>query len=444
MPPSPYQEIRDPIHVFVKLDDDELKVLNSAPVQRLRNIHQLAMSYLVYPGATHRRFEHSLGVMELAGQVFDVVTHEANLVDQVRDEIGGQLLKSDERLYWRKALRMAALCHDIGHLPFSHAAEESMLPEGWSHEHISARLILGEEMKSIWESMRPPLNALDVAKLAVGEAKMAKIHPETRYSTWESLLYEIIGSDTLGVDRMDYLLRDSLHIGVAYGRFDHHRLIDSMRMLPTHQGSPEPTLGITHGGIHTAEALLLARYSMFMQVYYHRTRLAYDCLLADFLKEWLPGGQFPDNISTLNRVTDNTVLQAIDDSAWSPQKPGHVPARRILHREHFRQLYRESPTDWKQVEDSQATNPAKLVYDACVNEFGTDNLRYVATTQNEPDLHFPVLDSDRRITPSTANSETLNRIPVARHGFVLIAPDLVDAAKEWLETQKTDIISSID
>ena len=79
-----YHEIRDPIHVFVRLDGDERRVLDSAVVQRLRHIHQLAMSYLVYPGATHKRFEHSLGVMELAGRVFDVVTADDNIVDSIR------------------------------------------------------------------------------------------------------------------------------------------------------------------------------------------------------------------------------------------------------------------------------------------------------------------------------------------------------------------------
>lgn len=76
---------RDPIHVFVRLDDAERRVLDSAPLQRLRHIHQLALTYLVYPGATHKRFEHSLGVMELATRVFDVVTNPANLSDEIRD-----------------------------------------------------------------------------------------------------------------------------------------------------------------------------------------------------------------------------------------------------------------------------------------------------------------------------------------------------------------------
>ncbi|OPX87103.1 MAG: deoxyguanosinetriphosphate triphosphohydrolase-like protein [Pelotomaculum sp. PtaB.Bin104] len=125
-----YHEIRDPVHVFIKLDNDERKVLNSYPFQRLRHIHQLAMSYLVYPGATHMRFEHSLGVMELAGRVFDVVTNAVNIHSTVKELIS-EISDNNKIGYWRRALRMAALCHDLGHLPFSHAAEKELLPEGW-------------------------------------------------------------------------------------------------------------------------------------------------------------------------------------------------------------------------------------------------------------------------------------------------------------------------
>ena len=86
--PKNIHEVRDPIHVFVRLDSDERRVLDSRPLQRLRHIHQLAMGYLVYPGATHKRFEHSLGVMELASRVFDVVTHRENVTDEIRNLLG--------------------------------------------------------------------------------------------------------------------------------------------------------------------------------------------------------------------------------------------------------------------------------------------------------------------------------------------------------------------
>jgi HD superfamily phosphohydrolase len=116
-------EIRDPIHNFIRLNSNERKVLDSRPFQRLRYIHQLGLTYLLYPGATHRRFEHSLGVMELASRVYDVITNPANIHDSVRDEVPQD---SFNHQYWRRVLRMAALCHDIGHLPFSHAAEKEL------------------------------------------------------------------------------------------------------------------------------------------------------------------------------------------------------------------------------------------------------------------------------------------------------------------------------
>ena len=177
-----YHEIRDPIHNFVRLDSDERLVLNSGPIQRLRHIHQLAMSYLVYPGATHKRFEHSLGVMELAGRVFDVMTADDNIHSTVRVVVP-EIARSDSRDYWRKVMRMAALCHDIGHLPFSHAAEKELLPDGWDHEHITAELIRGNELIDIWQSMTPPLNPDHIAKVAIGPEKMQNVD----FSNWETL-----------------------------------------------------------------------------------------------------------------------------------------------------------------------------------------------------------------------------------------------------------------
>lgn len=223
--PKRLHEIRDPIHVFIRMDSDERRAVDSEPFQRLRHIHQLALTYLVYPGATHRRFEHSLGVMDLASRVFDIVV--TNPTPQSRS-----IIPNDQaQLYWRRVLRMAALCHDLGHLPFSHAGED-LLPKGWTHERLSVELILSEEMKAIWQAMTPPLRPQDIVKLAVGQ----KGAPDLPFDDWEVVLSEIITGDAFGVDRMDYLLRDSHHAGVAYGRFDHYRLIDTLRILPRSEG----------------------------------------------------------------------------------------------------------------------------------------------------------------------------------------------------------------
>src|SRR5947208_1767440 len=104
-------EIRDPIHGFVYLDDAERRVLDSRPFQRLRHIHQLALTYLLYPAATHKRFEHSLGVMEVAGRIFDMVTHPAHVSGEIR-QLFPDLADEYKLSYWRRVLRMAALCHD--------------------------------------------------------------------------------------------------------------------------------------------------------------------------------------------------------------------------------------------------------------------------------------------------------------------------------------------
>lgn len=171
-------EIRDPIHVFIKLDSQERPVLDSAPFQRLRCIHQLAMTYLVYPGATHCRFEHSPGVMELASRVFGIITNPENVNDQIRD-LFPQTQDSDQKRYWRRVLRLAALFHDIGHMPFSHAAED-LLPKGWDHEQMTRALILSPEMKSLWSAMRPRPEPEEIVKLALGRKNASDLE----YSDW--------------------------------------------------------------------------------------------------------------------------------------------------------------------------------------------------------------------------------------------------------------------
>lgn len=121
-------EVRDPVHGFVRYGADERKIIDSLPVQRLRSIHQLATTYLVYPGASHKRFEHSLGTMELASRIYEVITSRAEAL------INNPIPKDPGELdYWHRVVRLAGLLHDVGHLPFSHAAEKELLPPGYSH-----------------------------------------------------------------------------------------------------------------------------------------------------------------------------------------------------------------------------------------------------------------------------------------------------------------------
>jgi len=321
-------EVRDPIHGFIKLDSEERKLVNSKPFQRLRHIHQLALTYLVYPSATHRRFEHSLGVMDLAGRVYDVVTDPENIRhDSVRDLVPRR--GEHDWSYWRRVVRAAALCHDMGHLPFSHAAEKDLLPKGVRHEDLSRELIFSDWLATEIRDLK--ISADDVAKIAVGPKYFARAKGKEKYqfSTLESILYEIIGGDAFGADRMDYLLRDAYHAGVAYGRFDHLRLIETLRILPREdQESIEPDMGVTVGGLQAAESLLWARYFMYTQLYFHPVRRIYDMHLTEFLAQALPGGMYHVELEEHLAMTDNEVLASMNRASLDASAVANAPAAR--------------------------------------------------------------------------------------------------------------------
>lgn len=433
-------EFRDPIHTFVRLDDVERSVVDSAPVQRLRQIHQLAMTYLVYPGATHRRFEHSLGVAELAGRIFTIVTDSQNIHPELPEPLKSHLLdatKRDQFQYWRSVVRVAALCHDIGHLPFSHAAEGELLPAEWSrHERFTQATVTSGQMDAIWKNPRPRLDSVDVAKLAVGPDHFEG----EELNDWEAILSETITGSAFGADRMDYLLRDSLHVGVAYGNFDHARLIDTLRILPqpfAEDGSRslEPKLGVEIGGLHSAEALVIARYFMFTQVYFHRVRRIYDIHLKDFLKAYLrqrfSSETFPVDLEQFLSLTDSEVLAELNVAARDRDHLGHASADRIINRKHFRLLWEGSPA-----EEQRNANIGAVILEEAEKEFGADAVRRDNYDEEHPRIDFPVCLSDGSVVAAQSLSEILQSLPAASFDFVFVRPDIVDVARKWLRKNK--------
>ncbi len=429
--PKHVHEIRDPIHVFVRLDSTERDVLDSAPFQRLRHIHQLALTYLVYPGATHRRFEHSLGVMELATRVFDVVTARPHLTDEIQERLEAP---REQLGYWRRVLRMAALCHDLGHLPFSHAAEE-LLPDGWNHERLTRALIESEPLRSIWNAMTPPLRCNDIVKLAIGPGAAKDL----TFSPWETILADIIVGDAFGVDRMDYLLRDSHHTGVAYGKFDHYRLIDTIRILPVPDDSDAGTvgelaLGLEEGGRHSAEALMLARYFMYSQVYFHPVRRIYDIHLLDFLRDTLDGGTFSIELREHLRSTDNELTAMLRQAAGDSRRLGNVHADRIVHRRHFKVVYQRNPAD-------VAINPeaGAAVCRALRDKYGGDMIRHDRSRPRSVSQDFPVELGDE-VVSSLEVSELLKEVPVWSVDNVFADDSILKDAKNWVRENREDII----
>lgn len=327
---------------------------------------------------------------------------------------------------------MAALCHDLGHLPFSHAAERQLLPTGRTHESLTVDLIRSDQMREIWDAVTPPLRADDIAKLAVGPKELK----DETFDSWQRILSEVIVGDSFGVDRMDYLLRDSLHAGVVYGKFDQYRLIDTLRVLPeSEEDGAERVLGIDHGGIQSAEGLLLARYFMYSQVYFHPVRRAYDKHLQDFLVAWLGEGGLPTELDKFLRLTDNEVLVEIARAASDPSHPGHDPAGRVVRRGHFRVLYERNPAD-----SERNPEAGSAVYEAACGEFGPEYVRHDRYTQKGSATGFPVRSRDGRIVSSLLCSDVLSQLPPVNVDYVFVAPEIQINAKGWLDKSREDII----
>ena len=421
-------EFRDPIHKAISVCTDELNVIDSQPFQRLRHIHQLALTYLVFPGATHKRFEHSIGVMELASRIFDVVTNVANVFD---DNVRKVIANEDSKRYWKSVLRMAALCHDLGHLPFSHAAEE-LLPDGYDHERLTKDIICSLNMRDIWAATTPPLRADDIVRLAVG----GKVVDAPKLTPWETILTEIITGDAFGADRIDYLLRDSYHVGIQCGTFDHLRLINSLRILPTeYNGTDKLTLGLEAGGLEAAEGLMIARHSMYKQIYFHPTRRIYDIHLRDFLKSWLPSGRFSTKLQKHLRMSDAEVLSAIRKADSEVTSPHHELARRIERREHFRALYNSSLID---KEDGKFI-AGKALAEAAEKKFGKDAIRYDHIPAVVPASEFPVWH-EGKIESSLKLSQTLARMPGIRIDRIYCKKCVYADAIRWRDDNKRAIL----
>lgn len=433
-------EVKDPIHAFVQFDDDERKIINSRPFQRLRFIHQLSLSFLVYPGATHRRFEHSLGVMELAGRVFDVITNPRKISDEVRSLLSPFVDLNDPNHLeqWRKTLRIAALCHDLGHLPFSHAGEDKLLPVGWDHERMTRKIIEEGEIADILKSNKiPAIKPELVAKLAIGPKKANDLE----FNDWETLLSEIIVGDAFGVDRMDYLLRDSHHSGLVHGKFDHYRLVDTLRICTppaeseTGDKSKEPSLGVEQGGLLTSEALLLSRYFMYSQVYFHPVTKIYDLHLADFMVDNMKGQKFSVDAFEFVKTTDNEVMANIFVAAGDKLIPGHKHAKRIIERDHLRVLYERYPRDIRINKDA-----VQIVYKAAVEKYSEQLVRYFLMPAKGAPADFLVYQNDDRVDRALNMSQVIAHIPTPEKEVVYVDSSIRNDATEWLEKERNRLI----
>jgi len=235
-------DIIDPIHDFVRVYDNELKIIDTPIFQRLRRIRQLSGAHLIYPGAQHTRFEHSLGVMHIASMAGHALAEKGIVsFDDIQN------------------LRLAGLLHDIGHGPFSHLFEEIFEEKRKiSHEDLGRDIILKTEIGDIISK-----NGFDkklVTKLAFGDSKL-------------QFMNEVI-SGALSADIMDYLLRDGYFTGAEHAKIDHHRLTHSLDVYKN-------KLALDKSSLVNFETMMISRFQMFKAVYFHKTVRAGEVMLLE-------------------------------------------------------------------------------------------------------------------------------------------------------------------
>jgi HD superfamily phosphohydrolase len=264
--------VRDPLWNNIRLDPEALAVVDTPAVQRLRYVRQLGHAFLVYPGATHTRFEHALGTYHLARRV---------LAQLDEPEGGGRRPDPAEGL----RVRLAALLHDIGHYPFSHSLEEAGLPH---HEDLAARHLTTGPLAAALERLGAPAPTL--LPLIQGAGRGANASP---------LAGIVAGS--LDVDKLDYLTRDATMCGVPYGVIDVDRLLTSLTLADGPDG--RPVLALHAKGLAALESLLFAKYQMYRNVYWHHAVRSATAMFKRLVRRTIAAG----------RMTAEAVAIATDD-----------------------------------------------------------------------------------------------------------------------------------
>ena len=277
-----FETLRDPLWNNIRVDELTLELVDTEVFQRLRYVRQLGLAYLVYPGATHSRFEHALGTYHLARNTLSLLA-ESDSEHRVEPE--------EESI-----VRAAALLHDVGHYPFSHALEEI----GQLHHEDVAR----------------PLITTGVVA-AILERGISRDAPERVFSlirgTSDSAVQGLI-SGSLDLDKIEYLKRDAFMCGVPYGEIDVHRLTQSM-LIVSNPETGKATLGVREKGLSALESLLFAKYQMYRNVYWHHAVRSATAMYKRLVEDALRSHALdPELLPTL---TDEGLIHLLEHSSPS-------------------------------------------------------------------------------------------------------------------------------
>lgn len=258
--------IRDSVYGDIRLNEIEVEVMDNPQFQRLRRIKQLGLISLIYPGANHTRFEHSIGTMHIASKLADKL----------------DLNQDDKEL-----VRISALLHDIGHGPFSHVSEGVL---SFPHEELTKYVIENTAIRDIIEKK---FDITKIIEIINGEGKFGPIV-----------------SGELDADRMDYLLRDSHYTGVAYGIIDYERIISNLNL--------NKHLSLDIKGVQAAEGALVSRYFMYPSVYQHHTTRIVNSMFRRGLKKLIDSGVINEN--DMYKYDDADIIGIFRNSEGYPKE----------------------------------------------------------------------------------------------------------------------------
>lgn len=278
--------IRDTIHGNITFSEAEIKILDTPEIQRLRSIKQLGFTYLVYPSATHTRFEHSLGTFYLACKL-------AKNLDLNKEQT--------------EKLKIAALLHDVGHGPFSHSSEDAIKSHiSFEHEDNTKRIIEKTSVANCIEEMG--FKSREIGEIATGK---------------KLPLGDIISGE-VDLDRMDYLVRDSYYTGTAYGVIDLDRLLQVLKLY-------KRRLVVDEGGLSAAEALVRARYLMYPAVYMHHTVRIINAMFSSAVSDCLKNNLFSGD--ELYEMDDVDLISRLRNShSFSGEMIQRIEQRRLYKR----------------------------------------------------------------------------------------------------------------
>jgi uncharacterized protein len=278
-----FRIIRDPLWNNIRLDPLAMELISTPAFQRLRYVRQLGLAHLVYPGATHTRFEHAVGTHHLARRAFALLAER-----EFPESIGARD---------RQIVLAAALLHDIGHYPFSHALEEI---GALHHEEVARPLVCTGKVAEVLRR--------ELGETAPDEV-MALIRGES-----DSPLQGLI-SGSLDLDKLDYLRRDAFMCGVSYGEIDVDRLLNSL-LLTKDPGNGALEVGLVEKGLSALESLLFAKYQMYRNVYWHHAVRSATAMYKRLVDEAISAGSL--DAGTLASMTDEGLLHRLDQRSPTP------------------------------------------------------------------------------------------------------------------------------